>query len=484
MSGREQTVLLINPWILDFAAYDFWSKPTGLLTIAAVLMENGYRIELLDCMDRKHRLFEEIPFTGRSGNPIPAKGKGDGTGHYYKEIIQKPPLFKTVPRRYGRYGVPLSLIKKELEGRSKPDLIMMTSGMTYWYPGVVEMTSLLRELFGGVPVILGGIYATLCHEHAKRVSGADGVVKGEGENQAVRLADELTGRRSPKVHYENLDEIPLLPYSLYDSLDSAVILTSRGCPYRCPFCASHLLCSDYQRRKPGKVVEEIAGLHRSRGVRNFAFYDDALLYDRQNHFVPLLEELIDRHMDISLHTPNGIHPKWVDGALAGLMKRAGFKTVRLSYESGNPTRQKSMGLKVTDDDLSGAVDSLLEAGFNRSELGGYVIMGLPDQGLDEILDSLCFVFRLGIKVSAASFSPIPGTPSWDEAVRGGFVSDELDPLLMNNSIFPMKSGTVGYPDFVRLGTLAALGNRIVLQGGMPLENPEFRRSLKTFDRKS
>ncbi len=44
-------ILLINPWITDFAAYNFWIKPLGLLNIATSLRQNGYRISLIDCMD-------------------------------------------------------------------------------------------------------------------------------------------------------------------------------------------------------------------------------------------------------------------------------------------------------------------------------------------------------------------------------------------------------------------------------------------------
>jgi len=460
---------------VDFAAYDFWSKPVGLLSVGAALSENGYDISLVDCMDRNSPAFEQHRGTGAVRPP---KSGRYGTGHYHKEIIPKPPILKSVPRRYGRYGVPLPLVWKALESGRRPDAVFVTSGMTYWYPGVVDMVSLLKKAYPGVPVVLGGIYATLCHEHARRVSGADEVVKGEGECTAVRIADALTGHRSEKTEYDTADDLPFLPYGLYPQLESVVLLTSRGCPFRCPFCASHLLCAGYRKRNPEKTADEVDNLRRTRNVAHFAFYDDALLFDKSNHLVPLLRELISRNLGAFLHTPNGIHPRWVDRELAHLMKRAGFKTIRLGYESGNPERQKSMGLKVTDEELTAATEFFLEAGFERSELGAYVIMGLPGQTVEEILDSLVFVLKHGIKISAASFSPIPGTACWDEAVHSGFVDENTDPLLTNNSIFPMKTDKVGYADFVRIGTLAALGNRIVGQGGMPLEHPEFRSRIQ------
>ena len=51
---HKGNILLINPWIYDFAAYDMWTEPLGLLYIAGVLRENGYRANLINCLDRYH----------------------------------------------------------------------------------------------------------------------------------------------------------------------------------------------------------------------------------------------------------------------------------------------------------------------------------------------------------------------------------------------------------------------------------------------
>ena len=69
--------------------------------------------------------------------------------------------------------------------------------MTYWYPGVAAAIRLARERFPGVPVILGGIYATLCPEHAQQHSGADRVVAGPGEAAILGILEEITGFSPP-----------------------------------------------------------------------------------------------------------------------------------------------------------------------------------------------------------------------------------------------------------------------------------------------
>ncbi len=465
-------VLLVNPWIVDFAAYDFWIKPVGLLIIGSVLKENGYEVALLDCMDRNHPLFIKLK------DQHEVKEKGDGRGRFYKEFIPKPAILKTVPRRFGRYGLPLAFVKNELEQFPAPDIIFVTSGMTYWYPGVIEMISLLKGFFNKSPIVLGGIYATLFPEHAKAFSGADRIVTGEGEIEGLKIADEITGNRSNTERYRIFNDYPGPLYDCYPRLDSVALLTSRGCPFRCPFCASSLLSKTYRRRNPSTVVDEIVTLFKDKGVREFAFYDDALLFEKEDHLIPILEELIERKIQVHFHTPNGVQPGEIDQRMAMLMKKTGFQTIRLSYETKNESRQASMGFKVRDEDLISAVDHLTRAGFDRSEIGSYILMGLPGQELEEVIESMVFVLKLGIKVNIASFSPIPGTKSWQDALDSGIIPDDVDPLLTNSSVFSLLSKTICYDKCVQLGTLAGFANEIVRVGRNPLNHPDFLYSMK------
>ena len=464
-------ILLVAPWIVDFAAYDFWIKPVGLLMIGRILRDHGYETVLLDCLDRRHPGFSEFP------RPI-AKSRADGTGRFHKEILPKPVILRDVPRRYGRYGLPLSLVRSLLKRMDRPDAVLVTSGMTFWYPGVFEMIRLLRESFPGVPVALGGVYATLCADHARRQSGADAVIPGEGESASLRLLRTWTGYGPAEPE---ADPFPLPDYDLYPALDSAAILTSRGCPFDCPFCATHLLTGAHRRLETEKVLSFLDALSR-RGVRDVAFYDDALLVRRDDHLIPLLEGIIRTNPGMRFHTPNGLHPRMIDEKLARLMSRAGFGTIRLSFETRNAERRREMGFKVSDDDLTRAVRLLSGAGIPKSQIGGYVLAGLPGQPPGEMLDGMMFVFGLGIRVSLAWFSPIPGTRSWETAVRDGLLREDADPLLTNNSIFPFRSEQAPREAFVALGTLAAEGNRLILGGGNPEKDEGFRGKIRAFER--
>jgi len=438
-----RTLLLINPWITDFAAFDLWSKPLGLLYLAGILRKNGHPVRLIDCMDRNDPLL-------RASNPKEPKVKRYGIGPFHKEEIPKPAPLKNIPRRYSRYGIPEAHFRTHLSEGEKPALVLVTSMMTYWYPGVFRAIELVRAKWPDVPVLLGGVYATLCQTHARIDSGADFVLPGSDVRPLLKRIDDLLGTRSEWIP-ECFRDFPSPAWDLYPKLDYAVLLTSRGCPYRCTFCASHRLFHGFETRDPEACAQEVVDLYRHRRIRDFAFYDDALLLDAEQHILPMSDALISRQLPLRLHAPNGLHAKAITPELAERLRQAGFRTVRLSFESSDLRRQREMGAKITNEGLAAAVENLKRAGYQGKELEAYVLMGLPGQALEEVISSVLFVTQCGIKTKLARFSPIPGTREWDRAVEMYGFDPQADPLLHNNSVHPFVSKNLTEAD---LGNMA------------------------------
>ena len=217
--------------------------------------------------------------------------------------------------------------------------------MTYWYPGVQETIRHLRQAFDDVQIILGGIYATLMPEHARKYSGADRVVRGESENQIVSLLTNGASRRE----FPNINDYPWPAWHLTGERRYRVLYTSRGCPYRCTFCASDILNEqNFHQRKVENVLAELEKYHLEDQIKHFVFYDDALLINHKRHLHPFLEDVIRRGFDVKFHTPNGLNAREVDESLAQLMYAAGFETIRLSLESVNPEIQKLQGNNKSD----------------------------------------------------------------------------------------------------------------------------------------
>ncbi|HOD37921.1 MAG TPA: radical SAM protein [Candidatus Marinimicrobia bacterium] len=438
----DRSLLLINPWIADFTAFDLWSKPLGLLYIAKFLQNYGYEIELLDLMDRQR-------WQDTSNDKF-----NDGRGKYRKTIIAKPPVLARYPRRFGLYGASREQFSDALSNMARPNAILVTSLIAYWYPGVAATVEILRRYFPETPLILGGIYASLYPEHARNSIQPDFLITGYGEKKALRLIDHLFGIERDYNVIPDYNDNGILPWHLYPKLKSVAVLTSRGCPNRCTYCATYLLNKKFVQRRPEDVISEIISTYNQFNVENFAFYDDALFAHRDRHIIPILKGIISAGVKINLHSPNGLFAREINSELAKLMFAAGFKTVRLSLESTSSQIQKSSSNKVNNANYTDAVNNLAKAGFARNSLETYLIMGLPGQTRQQIIDSINFVADQGVIVKLASFSPIPGTTEWERARALGYVSDDQDPLMTDATIFPFLSRNLSYEDYLALRQVA------------------------------
>ncbi len=409
--------------------------------------------------------------------------------------MEKPAPLKSIPRNYSQYGMPDAVFRDRLSSTERPDAICVTSSMTYWYPGVFKAIRMVREGLCGVPIMLGGIYATLCHEHAVKFSGADLVYRGRAGEDAIKLISTLTHSDAPSfvsedgagkpgsgstlanprpsdsrgegaTHSERSSipgkgngfsvirnglRSPLYPaFDLYPKLDYVCIETSRGCPYHCTYCANPILNDGFFRRDAHDVVEEITYWAAAQGVGNFAFYDDALLVDGQNGIVPILEELMRRGLRCNFHTPNGLHVREIDEDMARLLYEGQFKTIRLGFETSDEAEQVETGGKVDNADFVRAVAHLRRAGYPGQQIGAYILVGLPGQESREVEESIAFVRKSGAKPILVEYSPIPHTPLFEKAKRISRFDLETEPLFQNNSILPCQWEGLTWADYRKL----------------------------------
>ncbi|MEO0106812.1 MAG: radical SAM protein [candidate division WOR-3 bacterium] len=403
--------LLVNPWIYDFKAFDFWNKPLGLLIVARILKEIGFEIEFIDCMDRLSPYFKTQTRTDSYGR-----------GKYHCEVVEKPTVYKNVPRRYKRYGIPREIFIARIKKIETPDLIFITSSMTYWYLGVFEAIRLLKENFPKIPIILGGLYATLCRKHAENNAGADYIISGPAETELIKF---LQGKGYIKKFVETKNLLP--DFSLYESLNYGVAITSRGCPFNCTYCATRTLYPKYDTFDIKLLLKQIENFASK--TKNIAFFDDALLCNPT--FPVFLGEIINRRLNLNLHSSNGLHCRFINEKIARLMFKANFKTIYLSLETTNPGVQQKTGNKVTTAEFLNAVEILKKTGFSSSQLHVYLLYGLPGQSYEEIVDGIELCHSLGVHPHLCEFSPIPYTVEFDKT---GFNMD-TDPLYHNNHFY-------------------------------------------------
>ena len=411
--------LLINPPIYDFSAYDLWAKPLGFLYLADLLSKNGFEIFYFDFLDRNHPFYERLE-----------KGKKEkyGCGKYFFEVVEKPKIYKDIPRKYKRFGLPERIFMEFIENIPVPDFIFISTGMTYWYPGVVEAVEKCKEYFPNVPIITGGTYATFCKNHLSKYR-VDFIFSGKNLEKFIYQFNKKFGL--------NLKYFPSRPkWELYEKLTYGCVKTSYGCPFSCAYCGVKILEPVFYQREVKEVVDEILWLKEKFQIKDIAFYDDALLYNFKNHLEKILKEI--ESIDIRFHTPNGLHPRYINKEeVAQILKNSNFKTIRLSLETVFEERAAESSFKVTFKEFEKTLEYLLKAGFGRDEIGVYILAGLPGQSVEEVEKTIRILKNYPVKIKLAEYSPIPGTKDFEIAKKLYPHLPFNEPLFHNNSIYPL-----------------------------------------------
>ncbi|KPK38244.1 MAG: hypothetical protein AMJ65_13185 [Phycisphaerae bacterium SG8_4] len=425
-------ILLVNPPIYDFAAYDFWLKPYGLLTVAGCLRGKA-DFRLFDYLDR------QAPFVSAQEKLASDRW---GRGRFYCENIPRPPAFEAIPRHFRRFGMPRRMFCDYLATEGPFDFALIQTTMTYWYRGLEETIEDVRKLSPGAKIVLGGNYVTLCPDHAG----------GLGMDLLVPGAD-----LDPLWEYleipPDLEQPPL--WDVYPKLDVGTLKLTDGCPFSCTYCSVPKVYGKFKPRPMRHCLLELE-LMRQLGVENIAFYDDALLFEAETALVPFLNEVVGRNAKVSFHTPNALNARFVTAELAELMVRAGFKTFYLGFESASVRWQNRTGSKVFSEELAQAVEHLIGAGAKGSNITAYQILGHPHIEIQELETSMRFVRKLGIRGMLADFSPVPGTAD-GEYCRKWINMDE--PLMHNKTAFPII--LLGFDESNRLKDLQRELNRSI-----------------------
>jgi len=382
--------LLINPPIYDTQYWAYWSQPHGLLKIASWLKTKGYTdIRMIDCLatDEKRQVRHRLIGKVERGN------------------VTK------ILRAFGMsLGELASHLKQHANGeRFRPDEIWITSIMTYWWESTHDVIKLVEDIFGALAprILVGGIYPTLYSEHADKQLRLETnlndedlvVVDGEIEPEAANAWTDLT----------------LYQDSLYTTRPRYAIITgSRGCPFDCAYCAQLKLNNGNRRvrhRSPEDIAEEIADKQKRFGVREFAFYEDNLLFNRQD-FLDRLTEIRKRGLKIKIYAPEGIEPRLVEYELMSEMRASGFEKIHLALETiDNDIARQWNRRQATIEKFDQAVDVLKQVGFRvgSQDINAFVIFGLPGEDLQAVVNTAVYASTRVGSVVPMLFTPVPGS---------------------------------------------------------------------------
>jgi radical SAM superfamily enzyme YgiQ (UPF0313 family) len=291
------------------------------------------------------------------------------------------------------------------------------------------MAARIREK--GIPVILGGLHATLAPEEAAK--HVDAVVIGEGEVVWPEVLRDLERGELKPIYDARLRgpfdfrEAPMPRFELLspERYPRFTVQTQRGCPYACEFCAASMRLSPVFRTKPvDKVLAEVRHLKELFGRPFIEFADDNTFADKR-HGRELMKGLEKQGLSWFTETDVSLAD---DEDLLKMMRDAGCHQVLIGFESPrfeslNGVEQKSNWKARRTDRYLNAVETIQRHGIT---VNGCFIMGLDGDGPDSFEHVFRFVEESGVyDVQITYLTPFPGTPLWKRlSEEGRLLSEE------------------------------------------------------------
>ncbi|TMA95291.1 MAG: B12-binding domain-containing radical SAM protein [Deltaproteobacteria bacterium] len=411
-------VLLIQPPVRDFYDTDVRLQPIGLAYLKAAVRKYLPDIDII-IKDYHHGC-------GRRTIAIPEELRY--LTDYYSAADKSP--FSTFHQFY-HFGKSFDEIEAEIADL-KPDVVGISSLFTPYYREALEIAARVKHRTAAV-VVMGGSHASAAPESLLASPHVDFVIRGEGEKGFVEFLRHLLNQRSleevPNLAYKRdskitlnqmADNFPIDDLPVPDLSDFApstytlagkpmtFMITSRSCPHKCSFCSVHTTFgTNYRRRSLENVLEEIELRYRQ-GYRIIDFEDDNLTYYK-NTFKELCRRLIARfpNREMEYVAMNGISYLSLDDELLELMFEAGFSQLNLALVSSDKTVRETTKRPHTLDAYVKVVNKAHALGF---KMVSYQILGLPNESLESMIQTMAFNARLPVLLGASPFYRIPNSP--------------------------------------------------------------------------
>ena len=347
-----------------------------------------------------------------------------------KELLENTPVYKAT---LADLDHPIwQEIKDKISGYA-PDFVGITM-LTANYRAAKNIARITKDIDDGIRTVVGGTHPTLDPEGTLSVAEFDYAVRGEGEFTFLELVDGrdetqikgLSFRQDGRVIHnadrpfiQNLDALPFpernsfLNETTYLELGS--VLTGRGCPFSCSYCASPRLWYRQVRfRSANNVLAELEQLKTHYHSSFIHFADDTFTLDKERA-KEICRELISRQLDI----------KWVcdtrvdclDKELITLMKASGCVRVKIGVESGSDRILKKVRKGITTGEVRKAVALIKEVGL---PLTVYLIVGFPSETNEDLQQTIKFAKELNADYYSLSIlAPYYGTEILSEVEKSG-----------------------------------------------------------------
>ena len=411
-------LLLVQPPVQDFYDTEVRLQPVGLAYLKAALKKHLPDVDIT--------IKDYHAGCGRRTVAIPRELQY--LSDYYGVDDSSP--FSTF-HRYYHFGKSFDDIENEI-AVLHPDVVGISSLFTPYFREALEVAARVKKRTRAI-VVMGGSHASAAPESLLASPNVDYVIRGEGEKPFVELLRALHQGENvaaiANLAYKADGEFVVTPMADNFAIDDlpfpdlsdlsqdayrlgrkpmTFMITSRSCPHKCSFCSVHTTFgTNYRRRSLANVLDEI-DLRYRQGYRVIDFEDDNLTYYKQT-FKELCRRLISRFPDRGMEfvAMNGISYLSLDDELLELMYRAGFSRLNLALVSSDKTVRETTKRPHTLDAYLRVVNKAHALGF---KIVSYQILGLPNESLGSMIQTLAFNARLPVLLGASPFYRTPSSP--------------------------------------------------------------------------
>jgi radical SAM superfamily enzyme YgiQ (UPF0313 family) len=461
-------ILLIQPPVQDFYQTSIRTQPIGLAYLAASLVTHGHEVEILDCQTEKKK-------------SIPIPSELSYLRDFYPFNDHSP--FKLYTGYY-HFGMGWKEIEQKIKD-SNADVFGISSSFTPYHGEALEIARIIKEWDRRKIVVMGGAHVSCDPEGVLQSPSVDYALMGEGEKRFPLLLEQIEkqGRGSIKdidgIGYRKDGEIQINPLQSFiqdlDSLPpparelldpdryrmrkkrSAMIITSRGCPHGCAYCSTHLVMgTSFRTRTPEAILKEMVECRKGYGIQTFDIEDDNFTFDQER--AKKLMSLIIKNFGedrLELSAMNGVSFASLDEELLKLMKRAGFRTINLSFVSTSPLTKEKMGRPKPTTEFDKILKKAEQIGL---QVIAYAIFGMPGQTIEEMLDTLIYLMGMKVLIGPSVYYPTPGTPLFERCKKEGIFPSHLSQW--RSSAFPIEMKEFNRLDLLTLFRLARVINFI------------------------
>ena len=205
------------------------------------------------------------------------------------------------------------------------------------------------------------------------------------------------------------------------------MITSRGCPFNCCFCAVHLhMGSRFRAHSAGYVLEHIEHVVDKFQVKNIFFEDDNLTLDL-TRFEAICDGITERKIKIGWETPNGVRADCLNLGLLKKMKQSGCRSVFFGVESGDQQILDNVICKSLD--LNRVVEVAKDCMKIGLKAGAFYIIGFPGEKKENMLKTIEFALRLRVDYDVGMHlfvaTPSIGTKLYEECKKEGYIKENL-----------------------------------------------------------